>query len=131
MALSQSASRELTAELKTLERQRQNLDQRIAAIRLLTGVGALDVDHRLPFSFSAGEQATAVPADGVGLRAVIRTVLAGGHMAPSQVIVAVKESGYKHEGKTPLETRVYNELGRLKKEEAADRDEKGRYYLVA
>jgi hypothetical protein len=126
MPLGPSAVRELDAELQSLERKRQDIDERIAAIQLVL--------KRTP----AAKRGQSVPPRGVaqlndgGLRAALRKLLSKGPMAPGQVIKALIEGGYEAPGKTPLPVRVYNELGRMRRDgQVRDRDSEGRYALAS
>jgi hypothetical protein len=128
MALSPATLQDLTTELKSLEREKQDIDERIHAINLLLRESHTH-QQTLPIPLDEPKSRTTTGSD--GLRGMLRGVLAKGALTPGDTIRAVREAGFAAPGKTPLETRVYNELGRMKKDGQVRRDEKGRYELAS
>lgn len=149
MPLGHAAIQELTDELETLKRQRDEIDGRIGAIELLLRHPArAAVTRKRRATKPATRKLTKETALGRfvrpvtpppksstqvgGLRAALKNVLASGPQVPRAVIDALKGSGYHSSGGiTPIETRVYNELHRMKRDGLAVRDAEGRYALAS
>lgn len=128
MALSPAVVQELTSELDSLERKKQDIDERIHAINLI--LRKSPTPRRAPtLQFEEPSRYTTTSSE--GLRGVLRGVLAKGALTPGDAIRAVRDVGFATSGKTPLETRVYNELGRMKKDGQVRRDSEGRYALAS
>jgi hypothetical protein len=131
MALSESALNEIRSELATLHQVRVRVDDRI---RILESVLApfdlrevgLPITIALPASGSTLSNITSakephepmpLPATTgkVGLRASAIAVLRErGPLRASEIAEILRERGFSEEGaKTPLSTRVYNDLWRM------------------
>jgi hypothetical protein len=128
MPLSPAVVKELTAEFETLVRRRQDLEERMNAIQLLlrrvTGARRLQTIPEVQMTI------TDRPGSGGGLRDAIRSALEHGPLAPGQVIHVLKDRNFTMGGKTPFDTRVYNELGRMKKDGLVKRNASGGYALA-
>ncbi len=118
-----SLVRELTAQLHSLERERHDIDAQIAAIRVLL--------KRAPQRRAANHAQALIPAP-QGLRDALRKLLSVRPHAPSEAIKALRKGGFESLGKTPFPTRVYNELGRMRRDGLIkERDSEGRYALAS
>jgi len=133
MPLSPSAIDELLNELDCLEREQENIAKRIAAINLLvpTRPSQPSSEHIVPAGITPSNLHFMSSSENYGLRGAIKNALLTGPKPPGAVIHALTESSFKAFGKTPLDTRVYNELGRMKKAGLVKRDGEGRYALVS
>lgn len=69
-------------------------------------------------------------AGSVGFAEAVRTALRGKALMPREVTKAILDSGFQYTAGTPLNTRVGNELQRLRKIGKASRNAEGRYQLA-
>ncbi len=95
----------------------QDLDTRIKAIDAL--LSPSDDLGAKQGSLSLGASPAADgPLAGQGLRAAMRTVLLSypSGLKPSDLTLRLEQLGYRSSGSLPVKTRVWAEIGRLKKE---------------
>jgi hypothetical protein len=113
-------------------KKRTDIDQRLDAIDLLVGrgKGAGRTRRQTPTGAEAHAARNGKATPGSSLRGEIRKALSGimVELKPADVIVRLKDNGFEVHGKTPYETRVYNELKRMMREGLLDRRD-GRYAL--
>jgi hypothetical protein len=129
----------LAAERKALIKERRRIDERLGAIDVLLSEERAEAPARQrlkrPERPRKVNQQISLPkmaGIGIGLREALRQALDGaGFKKPGDVIQALAENGFTVTGKTPLNTRVYNELKRMRNEGELDRDNDGRYALKA
>jgi len=128
MPFSPTTIRELDSELVALAAERQRIDAKIAAIRAL--LNQPPVAGRTP---PTPKRQAPIPRKkgSSGLRDAIADALRADPSGASaaDVVSAVSERGITVDGKTPLKTRVYNELHRMKKVKQAKRTADGKYLL--
>lgn len=138
MALSSSARDELTKEYDLLQIERDAIDQRMAAIQVILGTKAhAPLTITLPTPLSLTESAQRVreqtsdlldAIEAPGLRQFVMNIInEQAPVAPGEIVATVKRSNFRHRGKTPIETRVYNIVGRAFREGKLRRDQEGRY----
>ena len=128
MPLSPSALAELRAELLGLEVERQNIDAKIAAINTMLATygsrsSSLPTADRPPTPAGSGIN--------TGFRDKVREMLRDRERSAAEVIKGLRDGGVQASGQTPLETRVYNELNRMKKTGAVVRNEMTKRYRLA
>ncbi len=137
MNLSRSTTKELQRELAALRLKRQQIDAKIAAVEAIltpeTVPSVLALTPPPTTMKTALDQTRRqnLPFRGQRLRATILTVMRQQPgLQPLLVTEALKEGGFDTAGKTPLHTRVYNELWRLAntKPQILRKDEKGAYW---
>jgi hypothetical protein len=138
VSLSRQLRTALAAERRTLLQQKRRTDERLAAIDLLLSddeeahVEKRQPPRRATPKRPAASKGADLLGPTVGFREVLKTTLVGrGYTKPGQVIQSLRERGFEVAGKTPLPTRVYNELKRMRREGILERDESGRYALPA
>jgi hypothetical protein len=122
--LSGRTVKELAAERESLVQQRQVLDERLSAIALILDGSTVPAAKRR----ATRRTRNTIQTNSGGLRHVLRQILAKEPASPAEAIQAVINSGFQVQGKTGIETRVYNELARMRKEGFV-RKRAGRYRL--
>lgn len=134
MPLSPLVINELTQEREGLLKRRADIDARLEAIDLLVGnrnrivvprVVRVKVLPKSHLPLGDGD------VTGAGsLRAAIRQTLSGAaDMKPGDIIRSLRTHGFAIHGKTPYDTRVYNELKRMLKAGLLTRNDRGQYAL--
>src|SRR5436190_23538540 len=113
-----STRADLESELEQLELAKQGVEAQIAALRLL--LHPSDQKPRVQRSKRRhAKRHVAKPwvakNASMGLREALRQVLAHGPQFPGDVIAALQNARFEVSGKLSLATRVYNELGRLRR----------------
>jgi hypothetical protein len=132
MPLSTSAINELSDERETLIRSKAEIEARLEAINLIVGQARRIVIPRN--QLRKGRKAAVVkavqPVTPAGsLRTAIRAVVSGVDLKPGDVIRRLRASGFQIHGKTPYETRIYNELKRMVREGILVRNAERQYTM--
>jgi hypothetical protein len=126
MPFSEATLVEVRRELDSINARRQ----RRAAEERADMERAAALSHVLRV-FGKQDQEKNPPAQ--SFRDLIRLILrekAGERHTIGQVVAAIVAKGYVHEGKTPLQTKVGNELYKLSKTEEISNDGRGMYWIA-
>jgi hypothetical protein len=118
--LSPTVREALEAEVETLRYQRKRLDNQIAAIQAVLDSDdpVLATQRPLPIAPPIAPVPAAGPLTGKGLREAMKTVLTAnpGGLRPAELVAKLEQGGFSVSGKMSLSSRVYAEIGRLRKE---------------
>lgn len=132
MLLSHSAISELAIQRDSLIKEKADIEARLEAINLLIGRARLS-NHARPKTrkIKSTQIASKAVTPGASLRGAIKQALSGiaVDMKPGDIIRKLKTSGFQIHGKTPYETRVYNELKRMVREGLLVRNAQRQYAL--
>jgi hypothetical protein len=126
MPLSDAALKEIRAELSALHQLKVKVEERVRALESILTPLEFDTPRQLDLAISdRGERVTQFEAGeeepsfanryaSTGLRAAILDVLGKrGALRAPEVAQLLQKHGFKNDSKTPLQTRVYNDLWRL------------------
>ena len=111
----------LRNERERLVQERDGLNQRIAAMDLLLDGPPVKLG---PAGWAPSDEAGSV-------RDAIRAALRGDELSAKETIERVIAVGYTTDGVTPLKTRVYNELSRMKRDGLVERLPGKKYRMVS
>lgn len=109
----------LEAELSHLDLKKTRIEARISAIKaILIPLDEFGPEHVPQRNESVNATAKNGPLVGMGLREAMKTVLVSypSGLRAAELSLKLDQMGFSATGKLPLKTRVWSEIGRLKKE---------------
>jgi hypothetical protein len=133
MSLSDHAIRELEKERQAHIKARDEAVARLEAISLILNHAKEPSQirrHRKPATNGSLPRETAkAVTPGAKIRKAITRALSTAALKPGAIIDKLRASGLQIQGKTPYETRVYNELKRMVREDLLGRNAERQYVL--
>jgi hypothetical protein len=135
MSFSPQVINELHAELAGLDREKRNLDERLAALTQRSSAIRLVLDGAPAPTATSAFTVVRLPPElkgDVGFRPALLTAMKRQPGArPIEISASLESAGVVVGGKTPLKIRVQNELFRMFRQGSATRTKSGGYVLVS